>query len=247
MVRSASPLESDGKPAKTLKAILYAEGCQFSVLSVDLLSDPIRNETFERVPLSKITLRGIISTPPSATGALDVEIYYVAAWDHKFFHLADGLVQMFILGKAPLDAEGRFEIPIADFSKDRITNERNDAHLRLIVREHSTWNIVTWVMPPADLRNGSDGLKVLPWYGPEMLFERRSLVRPPVEGVHPKGTVLVSPDNRFRSDIGLPGSFGLNHGDCSLGGLRNRFQFVKTTSLVVVQQLTKPRQSLGSP
>jgi hypothetical protein len=85
-------LEADGKPAKTLKAILYAEGCQFSVLSVDLISDPTRNEAFECVPLSKITLRGRISRPPKATGALDIVIEYVAAWDHKFFDFVDGMV-----------------------------------------------------------------------------------------------------------------------------------------------------------
>jgi hypothetical protein len=166
------PLESGGKPAKILRAILYAEGCQFSVLEVDLLSDPKRNEMFECVPLSKIPLHGRISPPPSASEALDVEIYYVAAWDHKFFHLGDGMVQMFSLGKAPLDGEGRFEIAIADFSKDRITNERNDAYLQLMVREHSTGNIVTWVVPPADLQENI-GLKILPWYGSEILFEGR--------------------------------------------------------------------------
>jgi hypothetical protein len=167
------PLEGDGKPAKTLKAILYAEGCQFSVLAVDLLSDPTRSETFECVPLSKIPLHGRISPRPTATGALDVEIYYVAAWDHKFFGFGDGMVQMFSLGKAPLDAEGRFEIPIADFSKDRITNERKDAYLQLIVREHSTWNTVKWVVPPADLQYENMGLKILPWYGSEIPFEGR--------------------------------------------------------------------------
>jgi hypothetical protein len=166
------PLEGDGKPAKTLKAILYAEGCQFSILSVDLLSDPTRNKTFECVPLSKITLRGRISPPPTVTGALDVVIDYVAAWDHKFFDLGDGMVQTFRLGIAPLDAEGRFEIAIADFSKDRITNERNDAYLQLIVREHSTWNTVTWIVPQADLQYNI-GLKILPWYGSEILFQGR--------------------------------------------------------------------------
>jgi hypothetical protein len=164
------PLETDGEPAKTFAAILYAEGCQFSVLSVDLLSDPRRNETFECVPLSKITLHGRISPLPSATGALDVEIQYVASWDHEFFHFADGMVQTFSLGKAPLDAEGRFEIPIADFSKDRITNERNDAYLQLIVRGQPIRT--TWLVPPADLQY-EFGLKILPWYGSEILFEGR--------------------------------------------------------------------------
>ena len=66
------PLESEGKPANSLKAILYARGCQFTVLSVDLRSDPTRKATFECRELSTITLRGRISPPPPGGGELDV-------------------------------------------------------------------------------------------------------------------------------------------------------------------------------
>jgi len=116
------PLEQEGKPAITLKAILYARGCQFTVLSVDLLSDATRNATFECLQLSTITLRGRISPPPSGAGALDVEIRYLSSWDHKFFGFSDGIVQSFSVGKASLNAGGRFQIQIPDFSKDPITN-----------------------------------------------------------------------------------------------------------------------------
>jgi len=68
-------LEGDGKPAETFKAILYADGCQFSLLSVNLLEDSARDVTFECVPLSKISLSGRISQLPADRETLDVEIY----------------------------------------------------------------------------------------------------------------------------------------------------------------------------
>jgi len=167
------PLESAGKPARSLKAILYAPGCQFTVLSVDLLSDPTRNATFECRPLSTITLRGRISPPPSGPGKLDVEIRYLASWDHKFFGIGDGLVQSFSVGKAPLSAEGRFQIQIPDFSKDSITNQMQDACLEVLVVVHSSWNIVEQVLPSGDLLYRNTGLKILPGYDPDLLFDVR--------------------------------------------------------------------------
>ena len=60
-----------------LKAILYAQGCQFTIFSVDLLSDSTRTATFGRQPLSSITLAGKIQAARSSTRALDVEVRYL--------------------------------------------------------------------------------------------------------------------------------------------------------------------------
>jgi hypothetical protein len=59
------PLTQNGKPANTLKAILYARGCQFSLISMDLATTPTRSAMFECLPLSTITLSGQVSPPPS--------------------------------------------------------------------------------------------------------------------------------------------------------------------------------------
>jgi hypothetical protein len=167
------PLEGEGKPASSFKAILYARGCQFTVLSVDLLSDPTRNATFECQQLSTITLRGRISPRPSGAGPLDVEIRYLSSWDHKFFGFSDGIVQSFSVGKAPLNAGGRFQIQIPDFSKDPITSRMQDAYLEVLVVEHSSWNLVEHVLPATDLQYQNTGLKILPGYDPEIVFGRR--------------------------------------------------------------------------
>ncbi|HEV3198234.1 MAG TPA: hypothetical protein VGZ73_10010 [Bryobacteraceae bacterium] len=167
------PLEIEGKPVVGLKAILYAPGCQFAVLSVDLLSDLTRNATFECRQLSTIALRGVVSPPPAGAGAWDVEILYVASWDHKFFGIGDGFVQTFTLGKALLNAAGRFEIRIPDFSKDGVTSQTQDAYLEVLVVEHSTGKVVEHVYPSDALPYGRMDLKVSPEYGPEIWFSPR--------------------------------------------------------------------------
>ena len=103
----------NGTPAKSLKAILYAPGCQFNLLSVDLTSTPTRSTDFECRHLSTTTLRGTISPPLPDLGALDVEILYLAPWDHKFFGFVDGAIQQFSVGKTPLIAGGRFQLDLS--------------------------------------------------------------------------------------------------------------------------------------
>jgi len=167
------PLQIEGKTAVSLKVILYAPGCQFQVLSVDLLSDATRAATFECRPLSTIAISGAISPPPSSTQQLelDVEFDYLAFWSHKFYGIVDGVVQQYELAKVPLNTDGRFQIRIPDFSQDPITSEKQDACLVVRVRERVTWNNVEFLSPPADLRclNGPD-LKIQPAY-PEVRFE----------------------------------------------------------------------------
>jgi hypothetical protein len=163
----------NGTPAKSLKAILYAPGCQFSLLSVDLTATPTRSATFECRHLSTITLRGTISPPLPNLGALDIEVFYLAPWDHKFFGFADGAVQQFSVGKTPLNARGRFQLDIPDFSKDAVTNQMQDAYLEVRVVERSSQNLVKRVVPQADSLDRYGGLKILPGYDSEVAFSWR--------------------------------------------------------------------------
>jgi hypothetical protein len=164
------PLEHEGKPAITLKAILYARGCQFIILSVALMANPTRSATFECNQLSTTTLRGRISPPASNTGDLDVEVRYLSLWGHRLFGIADGAIQSFSLGKTPLDGGSRFQIQIPDFSKDLVTTQMQDAFLKVLIVEHSTWNIVERLLPSADLQYRKTGLRILPWYDSEVHF-----------------------------------------------------------------------------
>jgi hypothetical protein len=94
-----------------------------------------------------------------------VEITYLSFWDHGFFGIADGMVQSFTVGKAPLNAGGEFEIEIPDFSRDPVTNQRKDACLEVHAPGHS-------VLPPKELQCPF-GLGILPSYGSEIAFSAR--------------------------------------------------------------------------
>lgn len=167
------PLQYEGKPAVSLKAILYARGCQFTLFSVDLKADRTRSARFECRPLPTVTLNGRISPPPPSTRVLDIEIRYLSFWDHEFFEIMDGPVGSFSLGKAPLKADGRFQIEIPDFSKDSVTSQKKDAILEVLVVEHATWNIVEWVVPTGDAPHPKIGLPIQPDYGSEVEFTKR--------------------------------------------------------------------------
>jgi hypothetical protein len=113
----STPLQQDGKPAESLKAILYAPNCQFDILSLDLRSNQTRSAMFECRHLPTISLQGRISPPPLADERLVLTISYEAGWDHELFAIAHGMVQSFKVGTAFVQSDGRFQVQIPDFQK----------------------------------------------------------------------------------------------------------------------------------
>jgi hypothetical protein len=97
---------------------------------------------------------------PTDAAPLDVEILYMSAWDHAFFGFVDGPVQQFKVGTAPLNADGRFQIAIPDFSKDAVTAQMPGAYLGVRLVAHSGGNLVQWVLPSAG------ELRMRLYYGP---------------------------------------------------------------------------------
>jgi hypothetical protein len=161
-------------PAEFLNAILYAAGCQFKLLSVDLKATEIRTATFACTPLPRLTLNGRILPPVPDPGGANVEILYMASWDHRFFGILDGFVQQFSVGNTRLAADGRFQVEIPDFSKDVVTSQMRDAYLHVLVIAHSRGGQVKIIVPPANLQSaGSFGLKILPQYDSEVSFSFR--------------------------------------------------------------------------
>jgi hypothetical protein len=115
------PFEQDGRMGANLKAILYAQGCQFTILFSGFALRFNTNRDVRLSALSSITLAGKVSAARSSTRALDVEVRYLSFWDHTLFSFSDGITQGFNVGKAPLKPGGRFQIQIPDFSSDRVT------------------------------------------------------------------------------------------------------------------------------
>ncbi len=115
--RSAYDIDAsvDAKPAADVKVIAYMPGCEVVMLDI-----PIQGTTSERQlpckPLAWIPLHGQIS-PASLIQAqpVEIEIEYLALWDHRFFGIMDGLVTSIRLGTVLSRENGEFDIQLPDF------------------------------------------------------------------------------------------------------------------------------------
>ena len=110
------PLEQDGRMGTNLKAILYAQGCRFTILfsgfALRFNTEPRRSVVshFPRSPSPEGSRR--LGHPP---GLWMWRSVIFSLWDHTLFGFNDGMTQGFNVGKAPLKPGGRFQIQISDF------------------------------------------------------------------------------------------------------------------------------------
>jgi hypothetical protein len=160
------PLQFEGKSAAAVKVILFKPGCEITVLSVDVNASAARSADFSCRPLPLIHLRGRMGSP-ERDRAVDAIIRYDAHWSHNFFGIRDGMIQTFELGRARVDANGRFEVTVPDFSKD-VTSK--NASLSVLVIEHDTGNLVARLVPPPVFQYEGLALKILPSYDYEIAF-----------------------------------------------------------------------------
>ena len=158
------PVEHDGKPAKELRMVLFANGCQIQTFAEHIDATTERH-AFVCVPLPTVTLKGRISPPPEDVTGLDVLLDYDALWEHSLFGVIDGFILPFRLGQAPIAKDGRFSIEIPDFSKGPATLEMKDATLRASLIERTTLNRPGSLMPQA--------VKIAASYADEIVFTRR--------------------------------------------------------------------------
>jgi hypothetical protein len=96
------------------------------------------------VPLAQKILHGQI-TPASITQQpSEVEVTYLAMWDHCFFGIADGLVTTIPVATAIPDQNGNFEVTLPDFSAQANLGE---AEFRFTLREIKIGNIIAFPQP----------------------------------------------------------------------------------------------------
>jgi len=137
-------LDQTSKPPKTLKALLYAPGCEIGVISVDDLKVSDRETQFacKRLPSLDITA-GFPRPAILKAYDLEVEVSYMAGWAHSFFGILDGSVSQFRVATVPAGRDGSFRFELPDFTKDPLfTTVEKDAWLSFSVRERRAGNIV---------------------------------------------------------------------------------------------------------
>jgi hypothetical protein len=165
-----------GTPAESLKAILYAPGCQIVTIDVPNLAESSHQSDFKCRPLPTIAFRGKIeSREQIADPRAVVNVQYVAFWSHHFFGIADGIVSTFEIATVPLEPGSIFHVVLPDFSKDAVTTSylatlpEPNAELRFMVRDAKTWNIIGKLVVQ-NARRAFDGLQIESVYPPEVVF-----------------------------------------------------------------------------
>lgn len=164
----------EGKVASSIKAVIYAPGCEFDTLELDITEDSAAEKSYECVPLATVSLVGHIANSRLYRHRdLEVVVRYLGEWQCRFFELLDCEVPQMELGRAPVNENGEFEVTIVDFSPEQKMRPRRRAELWVILRDVKTWNPIGEGLRPArEFRTQSNmGLAIKPFYAPPVEFE----------------------------------------------------------------------------
>ncbi|MGC4051119.1 MAG: hypothetical protein QM757_17285 [Paludibaculum sp.] len=115
------PVYQNEHRAQSLKAVVYAKGCELARFTLDPLPLGSSRVPFVCRELPVVRMRGrILGQPEPAT--LTVHLTYVGTWCHGFFGYVDGAVLVSLpIADAQPDSGGEFEVEIPDFAKDPVT------------------------------------------------------------------------------------------------------------------------------
>lgn len=163
----------ENKPATSLKAILYAPGCQIQTIALELRGASAETEFICR-ELPSVVLTGRIIPPRSFQGKeREVAVTYMAHWAQMFFGVWDGPVASFPVGTAIPDANGVFRIRLPDFGKDPIAAAKiQEESFSFLLREAKTWNALA-ALAPVEARWSFHDLKIQSQYPNELVFHAR--------------------------------------------------------------------------
>lgn len=165
--------EVESKPATSFRAIAYAPGCQFVVISVDDLSASNRQGQFECQPLPTTLLQGNVSTSELRGKDLQVEVLYSCDWASDFFKIGHGAISPLSVAKVQVGTDGTFSVELPDFAGDPLWSTlSSNATLKFFLVDVSNGQRLSSLTPPADLSNGG-ALKVASSY-PQVAFTVKS-------------------------------------------------------------------------
>lgn len=109
---------TEGRTARSLRAIVYAPGCQFGTIRVDDLAASSRQGEFHCQKLQEIEFHGRTDLSAFGQTTLKMEALYVCDWAARFFGIANGAVSPISVGKVSVNSDGTFTISMPDFSND---------------------------------------------------------------------------------------------------------------------------------
>ena len=108
----------EGRTARSLRAIIYAPGCQFGTIRVDDLEANNRQGEFHCQKLKEIELHGRADISAFGQTPVKMEALYLCDWAARFFGIANGSVSPISVGKVAVNSDGSFTISVPDFTND---------------------------------------------------------------------------------------------------------------------------------
>ena len=160
----------EAKSPRTLKAIVYAPGCQFVTISVEELTAGSREGEFQCQKLPTTQFRGRFPISGLEGKNLQVEVLYACRWARQFFNIFQGAVSPFSLSKTAVEADGSFTIELPDFAQDPLwPSLSNDAALMFFVVDAGSGQRLTTLKLPGDLPSAGF-LRVATSYPAEVEF-----------------------------------------------------------------------------
>jgi hypothetical protein len=132
----------DGKNADRLKLIAYFPDCELETLDVQVPT--AASQQLACKPIGQITLHGQIAPPSIISQQSEIEVTYLAVWDHKFFGIADGPVTTIRVATAVPDDNGDFSVSLPDLHSQA---GLGDGEFHFTLREIQTGNIIALLIP----------------------------------------------------------------------------------------------------
>jgi hypothetical protein len=128
------PIYRDGQRATSLKAVVYATGCELTAFALDPLPPIPGRIRFECHKLRAVWLKGVVTGYPHPS-ELTVRVRYIAHWSHAFFGIADGPVLSLAIAEVVPDRDGKFAVEVPDFANDDLTKS---------YKGQAEWSITGW-------------------------------------------------------------------------------------------------------
>jgi hypothetical protein len=128
------PIYRGGQRAKSLKALVYAKGCELATFALNPLPPGPNRVRFECRKLGTIWLKGVVTGHPRPS-ELTVRLRYRAHWSHTFFGILDAPVLSLAIAEVVPGRDGRFAIEVPDFANDGVTNS---------YKGQADWSVTAW-------------------------------------------------------------------------------------------------------
>lgn len=164
----------EGKRADSLKALVYAPGCEFQKISVPSLSSSQRIIDFTCKPA--LTFRGRVQPLESLVNRkCEIQVDLMATFIMDFFGELDGALPIIRLARTGLETDGEFRAILPDFTRDPVSNSFGDqpATLQFTVVEKGEQTI-SYTLEPTDKKYGEFGREQLKSaYPEEVIFRLR--------------------------------------------------------------------------